>query len=116
MVLHSLLQIVQPEYGQLERRKLQLYLFAIFVEDCPELDLKTSLLSRRLGSPSNTQPSIRCASNLLASVAQSQPTFFFPSFQWVLCSIERYKMKSNNFLLIWNVVTPENNTGIRQFR
>ena len=116
MVLHSLLQIVQPEYGQLERRKLQLPLFAIFVEDCPELDLKTSLLSRCLGSPSNTQPSILWTSNLLASVAQSQPTFFFPSFQWVLCSIERYRMKSNNFLLIWSVVTPENNTGIRQFR
>ena len=80
MVLHSLLQIVQPEYGQLERRKLQLYLFAIFVEDCPELDLNTSLLSRRLGSPSNTQPSIRCASNLLAFSCTKSAHFFLPFF------------------------------------
>ena len=57
-------QTVQPEYRQLGRRKLQLHLFPIFVEDCPQLDRETSLWSLRLGSASNTKPSIWLASNM----------------------------------------------------
>ena len=80
MVLHCLLQTVQPEYRQLERHKLQLHFFAIFVEDYPELDLKTSLWSHCLAIASNTQPSIWWASSVPASVEQGQPTFFFSFF------------------------------------
>ena len=81
-------QTVEPEYGQLKRlqtveseygqlKKLQLHLFPIFVEDCLQLDRKTSMWSLRLGSASNTKPSNRLASNVPASVERSQPNFFF---------------------------------------
>ena len=70
-------QTVEPEYGQLKRHKLQLHLFPIFVEDCLQLDRKTSMWSLRLGSASNTKPSNRLASNVPASVERSQPNVFF---------------------------------------
>ena len=51
-----------------------------------------------------------------ASVNKVNPLFSSLSFLRVLCSIKRYRMKSNTSLLIWSVVTPENNTSIRQLR
>ena len=52
------------------------------------------------------------------AVCLQKSTHFFPSFSFlrVFCSISRYRMKSNTFLPIWSVVSPENNTGIRHFR
>jgi len=104
-------QAVQPEYGQLEGRKLQLHLFPIFVEDCPQLDRKPSLWSFRLLSASNTKPSIPICPPQLNEV-----NFFFVFFSAGLLLHKKYRMESNTFLPIWSVVATENNTNIRHFR
>ena len=52
------------------------------------------------------------------AVCLQKSTHLFSSFSFlaVLCSIRRYRMKSNIFFPIWSVVTTENSTGIRHFR
>ena len=47
----------------------------------------------------------------------TKSTHFFLVFLFlrIFCSIKVYQMKSITFLLIWLVVTPKNNRGIRHF-
>jgi len=114
--LLALLQTVQPEYGQLERHKLQLHVFAIYVEDYAQLGLQNFIVKSSSWKCFEHNQVFGWLPMCPLQLNKVNPLFSSCSILQGFCSIKRYWMNSNTFLLIWSVVTPENNTGIRHFR
>ena len=111
--LLALLQTVQPEYGQLERHKLQLHLYLCW-RLCPVRSKNFIVKSSSWKCFEHNQV-FGWLPMYPRQLNKVNPLFSSFSILQGFCSIKRYRMKSNTFLLIWSVVTPGNNTGIRHF-